>query len=98
MSPSALYFGLKVKLQAHDIFLFYNLGHRQSRRHNLFALPLSRSVARAESPVYRTLRMLNALLNADPECNVFADEWKKIMRACLVFCERQYARVSTVTC
>lgn len=74
------------------------IAHRQNRRHNLFAQLPCKTVARAESPVCRTLKMLNALLTAHPECDVFADEWNKIMRICLVFCEGKHARESSVPC
>lgn len=72
--------------------------YKYCRRHKLFAQPACHTVVRAESPVCRTLELLNTLLIANPECDVFADGWRDIMRVCLVFCERKYARVSTIPC
>lgn len=51
----------------------------RARRHALFAVPLCRTVARAKSPIPRTLAALNALLDSNPDCDLFADEWMKLL-------------------
>ena len=59
----------------------------RNRTHTLFAVPARRTVARAQSPIPRVLSSLNALLDAKPDCDVFADEWKTILSVCLEYCE-----------
>lgn len=59
----------------------------RNRNHRLFSVPFSRTVARAHSPLPRTLAALNKLLGQNPDCDIFADEWKKILLECLRFCE-----------
>lgn len=71
---------------------------RRCQRHKLFARPPCHTVARAQSPICRTLEVLNALLMEYPECDVFVDGWREIIRVCLMFCESKYVRVSTVLC
>lgn len=63
--------------------------HR-SRKHKLFAVPMCRTVARARSPVPRSLAALNALLDSSPNCDLFADGWKEILIECLWFCEKMH--------
>lgn len=62
--------------------------YRSARKHKLFAEPFCRTKARASSPVPRCLAALNALLNANPEFDLFADGWANILSECLKFCER----------
>lgn len=59
----------------------------RGRRHRLLAVPSSRTVARANSPLPRTLTVINKLLAAYPDCDIFADEWKDLKLLCLRFCE-----------
>lgn len=59
------------------------------RRHNLFVVPYSRTIARAQSPLPRTLSALNSLLQTYPETDLFADGWREILLVCLRFCERE---------
>lgn len=60
----------------------------RGRNHKLFAVPACRTAARAASPIPRILAALNALLNANPDCDLFADGLAKIVSQCLRFCER----------
>lgn len=61
--------------------------YRRSRKHRLFSVPMCRTVARARSPIPRTLTALNALLDTSPNVDVFADEWRVILSECLKYCE-----------
>lgn len=61
--------------------------HRPSHRHRLFSVPGSRTVARAETPICRSLRGLNAFLCANSECDIFCDNWRCILTLLLIFCE-----------
>ncbi|CAH2233756.1 jg3618 [Pararge aegeria aegeria] len=56
----------------------------------LFVEPAARTVARARSPIPRILFAINAVLEAKPDLDVFADEWMKITRQCLEFCEKLF--------
>ena len=60
----------------------------RSRKHRLFAVPSCRTVARAKSPVPRTLSALNDLLDLNPTNDLFADEWTKILLVCQKYCEK----------
>lgn len=60
----------------------------RARKHKLFDVPLCRTVAREYSPIPRVLTALNALLDANPECDLFADGWMKVLSECLRYCER----------
>lgn len=61
--------------------------HRPSRRHNLFSVPACRTVARAQSPLCRSLRHLNALLVTNPDIDFAFDKWQNILLALLTYCE-----------
>lgn len=67
--------------------LFVPNNYCRSRKHKLFAVPACRTVARANSPIPRSLAALNALLDGT-DCDIFADEWKKILSVCLKYCEK----------
>lgn len=69
--------------------LYVPNNYLRGRHHRLFAVPLSRTAARASSPIPRILTAFNALLGASPECDLFADGWAIIMSECLRFCERE---------
>ncbi|KAF9412585.1 hypothetical protein HW555_008948 [Spodoptera exigua] len=58
------------------------------RRHPLLAVPVTRTVAHANSPLVRALTMINALLASAPECDLFAARWKDLCRECVRFCEK----------
>lgn len=60
----------------------------RSRRHKLFAVAACRTVARANSPIPRSHSNLNALLRANPDCDLFADGWMEVLSECLRFCEK----------
>lgn len=64
------------------------ISHRPSRRHALFATPSSHTVARAQSPLCRSLTGLNAFLHANTECDMFCDKWNYIYKLLLTFCEK----------
>ncbi|XP_045773470.1 uncharacterized protein LOC123872917 isoform X2 [Maniola jurtina] len=57
------------------------------RRRKFFVSPFSRTVARARSPIPRTLAALNALLKESPRCDIFADKWADLIGQILHFCE-----------
>ncbi|KAF9824592.1 hypothetical protein SFRURICE_004049 [Spodoptera frugiperda] len=67
--------------------LFVPNNYCRSRKHKLFAVPACCTVARANSPIPRSLAALNALLDGT-DCDIFADEWKKILSVCLKYCEK----------
>uniref|UniRef100_A0A2A4K8L3 Uncharacterized protein n=1 Tax=Heliothis virescens TaxID=7102 RepID=A0A2A4K8L3_HELVI len=60
----------------------------RGRKHKLFAVPQCRTVARAKSPIPRTLAALNDLLDSNPTSDLFVDEWTKILLVCQKYCER----------
>ncbi|KAF9797196.1 hypothetical protein SFRURICE_006178 [Spodoptera frugiperda] len=55
----------------------------RGKKHRLFAVPSCRTVARAKSPIPRTLAALNGLLDANPTNDLFVDGWKEILSECL---------------
>lgn len=57
------------------------------RRHDLLAVPSSRTVAHANSPIPRTLSTLVSLLRAYPNFDLFADDWREVLGVCLRFSE-----------
>lgn len=59
----------------------------RGKKHRLFAVPSCRTVARAKSPIPRTLAALNGLLDANPTNDLFVDGWKEILSECLKYCE-----------
>ncbi|XP_026742370.1 uncharacterized protein LOC113504314 [Trichoplusia ni] len=59
----------------------------RGKKHRLFAVPACRTVARAKSPIPRTLAVLNNLLDLNPTADLFADVWPKILSVCLKYCE-----------
>lgn len=61
--------------------------YTRSRKHKLLLVPTCRTVSHAQSPVPRVLTYLNTLLDVNPECDLFADEWKELLSVCLKFCE-----------
>lgn len=73
----------------HNILARFHLpnNYLRSRSHRLFAVPFSRTVSRANSPLPRTLTAINRLLLENSDCDIFANEWKEIMLVCLRFCE-----------
>lgn len=60
----------------------------RGRKHRLFAVPPCRTVARAKSPIPRTLVALNDLLDSNPTSDLFADGWTKILLVCQKYCEK----------
>ncbi|XP_045455333.1 uncharacterized protein LOC123665015 [Melitaea cinxia] len=66
---------------------FAPIKYLRNRKHSLFAVPMCRTVARSRSPIPRSLTAFNALLDADPHCDLFADGWKMILSECLRYCE-----------
>lgn len=62
--------------------------YRRSRRHNLLAVPQHQTTAHKYSPIPRTLSAFNALLQTNPNLDLFADAWPKILSECLKFCEK----------
>lgn len=69
--------------------LYVPNNYSRSRKHKLFFEPFCRTVARAQSPIPRTLSALNALLHASPDLDVFADGWRTVLSECLEFCEKK---------
>lgn len=59
----------------------------RGRRHKLLAVPSSRTVAHACSPIPRTLSSLNKLLETYPNFDLFFDRWKEVLTVCLSFSE-----------
>ena len=59
----------------------------RGRRHQLLSLPSRRTAARAASPVPRVLTALNKLVEANLDCDLFADKFVDLMVKCLHFCE-----------
>lgn len=83
---------LRGKIDAPDLHgdllrLFTPDKYTRSRRHSLLAVPPCRTVARSQSPIPRSLSALNALLDANPDFDLFADSWTKILCESLRWCE-----------
>ncbi|XP_026315265.1 ascorbate transporter, chloroplastic-like [Hyposmocoma kahamanoa] len=67
--------------------LFAPVNYHRIRRHQLMATAWSRTVARAKSPIPRSLCALNSLLATNPECDLLADGWSLLLLRCLCYCE-----------
>lgn len=61
--------------------------NRRGKPHDLFHVGISRTVAHSMSPLVRVRRHLNALLAANPDCDIFVHKWNVLKAALLVYCE-----------
>lgn len=70
--------------------LFVPDNYLRSRRHKLLAVPMTRTVARKQSPLLRGLAELNAFLASvrGSECDVFVDRFARLTNEYLLFSER----------
>lgn len=68
---------------------------RRGRPTKLFHLGTSRTVARAQSPLIRVLHHFNALLAANPECDIMCDKFNSVRVVFLTYCENLIDQWST---